>query len=339
MPRQLRASALAVIFVSLLTVSASTAQTARQIAQRVFPSVVLLVMEDTHGQALTTGSGFFVRPGIVVTNYHVIEGAASGFAKPIGKRTTYAVAGIVALDTKRDLALLALKGVKAPPLKLGKVGNIAVGDTVFAVGNPLGLEGTFSQGIVSGVRHIGADTLLQITAPISPGSSGGPILNIKGEVVGVAVASFVGGQNLNFAIPVSYVTEILSGLTPVRPLASVKKRRREVQTLSVIGRPAVRGIELTHFNRSGKYIVYSIRNKLREPVKNVKILFIFQDSRGTPVDSLVTTFKGEIPPRLAKRTRSYVGTSTLAISMPWNARSRQRENFVEVRVLDFQFAR
>jgi S1-C subfamily serine protease len=86
----------------------------------------------------------------------------------------------------------------------------AVGDKVYAVGNPLGLEGTFSEGIISGMRFIGGHATMQITAPISPGSSGGPILDGSGSVIGVAVATFKNGQNLNLAIPVGYVSRLLT---------------------------------------------------------------------------------------------------------------------------------
>ncbi len=152
------------------------AQNAREVAQKAFQSVVLLVMEDRNGQPLALGSGFFVRDGVVATNMHVIEGAAKGHAKLIGQKSKYEVGGIVARDTAHDLVLLAVTEARAPVLPLGQSG-VAVGDEVYVVGNPLGLEGTFSAGIISGIRQLGPDTLLQITAPISPGSSGGPVLD------------------------------------------------------------------------------------------------------------------------------------------------------------------
>jgi len=100
---------------------------------------------------------------------------------------------------------------------------VAVGDEVFVVGNPYGLEGTLSQGIMSGLRSVGPDSLLQITAPISPGSSGGQVLNSQGEVIGVAVATLTDGQNLNFAIPVSYLKAFLTEVKSLRPLSIGKQ--------------------------------------------------------------------------------------------------------------------
>jgi len=188
---------LSTIFLAALP-SILFAQTAQEIARKAFGSTVLLVMEDTNGQPLSLGSGFFVRDGEVASNLHVVEGAARGYAKIIGQKTKYDIEGITAVDPERDLVVLKISGARARAVALGNSESIQVGETVYAVGNPQGLEGTFSQGIISSIRKVGNDKLLQITAPISPGSSGGPVLNGKGEVIGVSVATFRGGQNLNF---------------------------------------------------------------------------------------------------------------------------------------------
>ena len=159
----------AILFFNLFVYSSVQAQTARQIAQKTFPSVVLLVMEDANSQPVSLGSGFFVKADIVATNLHVIEGAARGYIKIVGQKPKYKIAGIVGIDTQRDLVLLKITGVKAPPLTFGDINQVAVGDKVYVIGNPQGLEGTFSQGIVGSIRQIGSDILFQITAPISPG--------------------------------------------------------------------------------------------------------------------------------------------------------------------------
>ena len=161
-------------------------------------------MEDANSQPLTLGSGFFVRAGEIASNLHVVEGAARGYAKLVGEKTKFDVEGIVSVDPERDLVVLKSSAARSQMLSLGNSDGVQVGEPVYAVGNPQGLEGTFSQGIVSSIREVGANKLLQITAPISPGSSGGPVLNGKGEVIGVSVATFRGGQNLNFAIPSNY---------------------------------------------------------------------------------------------------------------------------------------
>jgi S1-C subfamily serine protease len=127
-------------------------------------------------------------------------------------------------------------------LSLGDSTKVAVGDEIYVIGNPQGLEGTFSQGIVSSIRKIGTDTLLQITAPISPGSSGGPVLDSKGEVIGVAVATFKGGQNLNFAIPVSYLSTLLSNIKPAIPLLGEVRSTQNKSILDGLGGRSTEGV-------------------------------------------------------------------------------------------------
>lgn len=205
----------------------SSAQTPRDIAQTAFPSVVLLAMRGANGQLASVGSGFFVRSDVVATNLHVIEDARGGYARIVGQEKKYDIAGTVGIDTQQDLVLLKIVAVKAAPLRLGDTHEVAVGDEVYVIGNPLGLEGTFSQGIVSGVRQIGSKNLFQITAPISAGSSGGPVLNARGEVIGVAVATLRGGQNLNFAIPASHLAVLLRNMKPVTALSPRKPYKKD----------------------------------------------------------------------------------------------------------------
>lgn len=192
----------------------------REIAQQTLPSTVLLVMGNGDTEEMKSGSGFFVAEDVVVTNFHVIEKMTEGYAKIYGQEKIYDISGIVGTDEKNDLALLKIKGIKGKPLKLNTDDSAAIGDEVFAVGNPKGLEGTFSQGIVSSIRKTGKFNLLQITASISSGSSGGAVLNDKGEVIGVAVGAIESGQSLNFAIPVLLLRNLVSTNSPLKPLIS-----------------------------------------------------------------------------------------------------------------------
>jgi len=187
--------------------------TAREVAEGVLPSVVMLIVEDANGSALAMGSGFVVRDGLVATSLHVVAPeAAGGYAKAVRDETTHRILGAVAKDANWDLVLLSVPSIKAHPLPLGDERQLAVGDKVYVAGNPQGLEGTFSEGIVSAIRRDGSDTLLQFTAPISQGSSGGPVLDQRGLVVGVAAWMIKSGQNLNFAVPVTRVKSLLSGM-------------------------------------------------------------------------------------------------------------------------------
>ena len=202
-------------FVSLVLllfciVIVAIAQTPQQIAQNAFRSTVLLVMEDANGQPLSLGSGFFVRGDQIATNLHVVEGAARGYAKLVGKETKFNIEGYTAIDEKRDLIILKVTTFGAETISLGNSDFVQVGEAVYAVGNPRGLEGTFSDGIISSIRPIGTDKLIQMTAPLSPGSSGGPVLNRRGEVIGVSVLTIRDGQNLNFAIPSNYLKTLLT---------------------------------------------------------------------------------------------------------------------------------
>ena len=162
----------AVLLLCLTTVAST--QTAEQIAEKALAATVYLEMKDRNGETLGFGSGFFVQSNLIATNYHVIEGAAKGTAKLVGKYTKYTIDGITATDQENDLALLRVTAYGIKPLPLGDSNNVRIGATVYVAGNPKGLEGTFSDGIISSRRDRYTKERLQMTAPISPGSSGGP---------------------------------------------------------------------------------------------------------------------------------------------------------------------
>lgn len=334
------------LILSLCLISPAKGQTARDIAKKVFPSVVMLVMEDSAGQPLSLGSGFFVRKDIVATNLHVIEGASGGYAKIVGAKPKYDIVGYVAIDEQSDLVLLRIKDANSPVLSLGDSAKVAVGDEIFAVGNPRGLEGTFSKGIISAIRNIGQDTLLQITAPISPGSSGGPVLNTEGQVIGVAVATFQGGQNLNFAIPVSYLSKLLSDLKPVKKLSTEKIPKKKVKSIlndlggrnteGVIGRQLLWDKDIDSTGTAfwhGEY-TFSLQNQLRTPVADVYCLIVFYDEKSNPIDIDVVHYKGTIPPNLAKRINSKVDPSVQRLTTAnYSLKPKSR---IEFRILDFR---
>ena len=243
--------------------------------------------------------------------------------------------GIIALDEERDIAILSISTFNRPSLHIGKMDTLGVGEKIYAVGNPLGLEGTFSEGIISGLRHVGADIIIQITAPISPGSSGGPILNSSGDVVGVATATFKAGQNLNFAIPISYVSTLLRKplrVIPMNPEITRSKKRKYTESL---GEKNINAIKITHFswrkgaNRYG-YFGFSIRNMLDTDISDVKLLFTFYDQHQQPIDIKFVEYKRVIPARLAKRIESLLSFQISSVS---------KNIKVEPRVLDFKIAR
>ena len=210
------------LFCNISTVSA---QTVPEIAEKALAATVYLEMKDSNGGTLGFGSGFFVKPTLIATNYHVIAGAASGTAKLVGKHTTYKIEGWTATDEDNDLALLkvSVSGIKSLPI--GNSDAIKIGETVYVAGNPKGLEGTFSDGIISSRRDKYTKERFQMTAPISPGSSGGPVLNGKGEVIGVSVAAHqhLDAQNLNFAIPSNHLKTLLTLSKSAKSLSQVNQ--------------------------------------------------------------------------------------------------------------------
>ena len=150
------------------------------------------------------GSGFFVAQNTIATNYHVIEGASEAICYLNNSDVKYKIDGYVAVDKTVDLVLLKVSTLDRPALKMAQESS-SPGQKIYVIGSPKGLPATISDGIVSGMRDFDGHKLIQMTAPISPGSSGGPVLNSKGELIGISVSQLTEGQNLNFAIPKSYL--------------------------------------------------------------------------------------------------------------------------------------
>ena len=305
------------VFFLFCIATVATAQTPQQIAQKAFRSTVLLVMEDANGQLLSLGSGFFVGDSQIATNLHVVEGAARGYAKLVGQETKFNIEGYTAIDEKRDLIILKVTAFRVQVISLGNSDLVEVGETVYAVGNPRGLEGTFSDGIISSIRPIGNDKLIQMTAPLSPGSSGGPVLNRRGEVIGVSVLTIRNGQNLNFAIPANYLKNLLTKMRYAKPLSQVKSVKRQQSLLAGLGDQSVEGVSGGKFTWNSGYVggilsydfdkyTFSLRNHLRENVRNIRYLVIFYDQQGDPIDVTFEQFSEIIPAGLAKRSKGRV---------------------------------
>jgi hypothetical protein len=192
-----------------------------ELSKRVRPAVVLIQSFDNDQVPLGQGSGFFVSPrGDVITNKHVIKGAHTATVR-LASGALYFVEGVSAVDADSDIVKLRVKlnGRETPfvtPTNLLP----QVGEDVVVVGNPLGLESTVSKGIVSAIRDIPAvGNVVQISAPISPGSSGSPVVNMKGQVVGIATFILKEGQALNFAIP----SQTILGLRPESQLVKLSE--------------------------------------------------------------------------------------------------------------------
>jgi S1-C subfamily serine protease len=189
---------------------------------------------DEKGKMIRYGSGFIIgNRGEIATNHHVIEGAHSAKVKLFGSENLIPVQSILHLDEGHDLAVVRAD-TKLSPLWLGDDSAAEVGGRILAFGNPRGLEGTVSNGIVSAFRKVGSNfnvplengsRVVQITAAISSGSSGGPVVDGRGRVIAITVASRNTGQNLNFAIPVSSLKNLLRSKKLNMPLAIGGKSR------------------------------------------------------------------------------------------------------------------
>jgi len=166
------------------------------------------------------GSGFILNEeGYLITNFHVIEGetqiSVEVYHQKSGQleRKSYKQVKIIALNKFADLALLKIDDPDAPKFKSAPLGNaeaLAVGERVFAIGSPLGLERTVTEGILSTkTREIEGSLYMQTTAQINPGNSGGPLFNLRGEVIGVTNMKMTFGEGLGFAIPVEMVAHFL----------------------------------------------------------------------------------------------------------------------------------
>ncbi|HEY0483514.1 MAG TPA: trypsin-like peptidase domain-containing protein [Kofleriaceae bacterium] len=205
--------------------------TEKDILQRASPAIVRI-----EAGSEKVGTGFVIdKAGVIATNLHVVAGESAIKIK-LFDGSQYDVAQIAGIDPGRDLALLRITPKKdLPTLKLGDSDAVSAGDQIVAIGNPLGFDNTVTNGLVSQVRPIcgKADfaaqhckqelTLLQISAPISPGSSGGPLFNQFGEVVGITTAIITAGQSINLAVPGNYLKPLVAQRAAIPPAQFAKQ--------------------------------------------------------------------------------------------------------------------
>ncbi len=209
-PGQIILLLIAAIFAAALTVPAQ--DSLPELVRRIKPSAVAIETYDARGNSVSRGSGFFIGYDRIITNRHVIERANRVEVHLMDGRK-FPVRGVLAVDGEGDLALLKVEIPKelSTPLPIGDRVPLE-GESIVVVGNPFGLEGSVSNGIVSAVRDIaGYGRIIQITAPISAGSSGSPVVNMYGQVIGVATLQAAEGQSLNFAVPAERIKQLRVG--------------------------------------------------------------------------------------------------------------------------------
>lgn len=206
-----------------------------ELVRRIKPSAVAIETFDAKGEQLSRGSGFFIEIDRIVTNRHVIEGAFRAEVHS-ANGTVFPVKGVLAVDAEGDIALLKIDTPTPAvrPLPLDKT-SPQEGESVVVIGNPLGLEGSVTNGIVSAVRDIPTfGRIIQITAAISSGSSGSPVVNMQGQVIGIATLQITGGQSVNFAIPSERISQLqVASMTSLAELVATTGRNKRAKAVQL----------------------------------------------------------------------------------------------------------
>ncbi|MCD4729941.1 MAG: S1C family serine protease [Bacteroidales bacterium] len=291
--------------------------TSVDIARKTLENTVSLVMQDENRQTLALGSAVILENGKIITNVHVISGAKYGYALKNGSEIKMNISGYLAIDNENDLALLSVPEIQTlQPLELDTIFP-EIGENIFAAGNPKGLSGTFSEGIVSSIRQYEGEYLIQISAPISPGSSGGAIVNSKCKLIGIAVGGIENGQNLNFAIPAKYINHLIETRLDKTISLNIPKNNKSNKKEIEKARDLVKIKNIIWYYDSGIFaasnqtdnplIEFSIYNKTSNPISDVEILIIIYDQEGLPVDYqfIASNYSfGQIMPGLAKKVEN-----------------------------------
>lgn len=200
---------LLVFTASLFATDVTAAKTATQVFREASPSVVLVRASDRNGRVVATGSGVVViAREQVVTNCHVVKSREN---IAVGYRGKYLPATLDVADYQLDLCGLIVPGLSTPPARIAPLRSLLVGARVFAIGAPKGLELSISDGIISSIRQRQGKPVIQTTAPISPGSSGGGLFDDQARLIGITTFYLVDGQNLNFAVPAELVASLGQG--------------------------------------------------------------------------------------------------------------------------------
>jgi len=197
-------------------ISEQSSKSIEEIAENAVSTVLINIYknfnaEDNTAEIAGTGSGVIIMDGIIVTNYHVLAGERMGIVfnnteEGQEERTSTYIHG----DKDRDIAIIAVNSHQPKTATIGNSNNLKIGQKVVAIGSPKGLKNTVSEGIISGFRTINGQKLIQTTAAISPGSSGGGLYDMNGSLIGITSLKNIDGESLNFAIPIDEVMDIVT---------------------------------------------------------------------------------------------------------------------------------
>ena len=265
MNRKLKLSMVCFLFAVLASHAIAEVNLTR-LVKKTQPSIVTVITYDNKGKVKGQGSGFFInRKGHLITNYHVLRGSHSAGIKTYDGKV-YPVKSVLAENENMDLIKLSVDIREVPSNWLSVTPTQpAIAERIVVIGSPLGLEQTVSEGIVSGIREIpNKGKVLQISAPISPGSSGSPVVNMNGDVVGIATFYLVKGQNLNFAIPAEYLLD----LKPSKTIKTIAEWTSGVDQKSLGIRPRPKRCRLfVHTEPEGARVrILNIKPKFRQGI-------------------------------------------------------------------------
>ncbi|MGO4810251.1 S1C family serine protease [Cupriavidus sp. 2MCAB6] len=212
---------IALLMGGFLSAASCLAMDAGELYEKRSPSIWLVSVYNAQGQRIKLGSSVVIGQEELVTNCHVL---AQGKAISIKHENTLHEARLVHADVERDLCILRAKGLVAPAVKIAPASTLKVGQRVFAIGAPSGMELTLSDGLVAALNRDRDDKLsrIQISAPISGGSSGGGLFDTEGRLLGIPYLTIREAQNLNFAIPAEWIAEV-----PARAKVALAKFRAE----------------------------------------------------------------------------------------------------------------
>jgi hypothetical protein len=325
----MRPFAVHMVVPTLIAVASASAQQpklTREIAATATPATITVITLDSRGDTIGQGSGFFVRQnGVFVTNWHVMRGATRAVVvRPNGER--FERVSFIDGDSAIDVAILKVPGFGLPVLDV-RSDSPPVGTRVVAIGSPLGLTTTVSEGIVSATRIVNGRELIQTTAAISPGSSGGALLDETGRVFAVSTLYLEGGQQLNFAIPVRYAMGYVTDSPRERAIADVFGNEKASASDHGVG--ASRGGDLsravprTDVRASGQpFLPLPTPKATRTPLKSLAGVWTivretFYDSVRTRVrrDGILIAFEnvGWMVLGQVKRTQADTATGDVAV--------------------------
>lgn len=230
-------------------------------------SVVMIEITENN-KVISIGTGFFIdSSGIIVTNYHVVSDWFEGSDKiAIAKLENGAfiiLDGLIAIDKDNDIALVKAKVKNVPTVHINRQARAKKGDDVYVIGSPLGLDASLSEGIISNIRT--EMEVIQITAPISPGSSGSPVYNSRGEVIGIATFQAKTGQNLNFAVPMSKAFRLFDKNRRAGLLARPVSPKKPAATTETLPNPSRKKVEIPD---DGRIVHLRFSNFFPAPHKN-----------------------------------------------------------------------